>query len=197
METVFDEVQAAIDSGPDSLTVEYDEDTGAVRSYFVDPDERMADEEHGLEVQVRELVDGQVPGLPAVDLAELTESYGCGYGFQAGRPDQRVGLFLRRDTPAASGTVTLPADGWTGEIRLGDDLFANWCDDVMEPDEPTPEVAEAWTLVEGTLEVTVPDSGQGRATLTATGLVAERPDGERVPLGDITIDNEYYGQFAG
>ena len=138
-------------------------------------------------------------GSPEFAPDELTEARGCGYGFQIGRPDQRVAMFARHpEGPAASGTVTLPAEAWTLTVRFGEDLFANWCDDVMEAGEPEPEVTEEWQVVEGTLEVTVPaDRAQGRATLVATGLVAERPDGERVPLGDITIANDFYGTIAG
>lgn len=142
---------------------------------------------------------GQTPGAGDVTLGALTEAHGCGYGFQAGRPDQRVGLFVGRSGgPATDGVVTLPAPEWTVTLRFGEDLFANWCDDVMEAGEPEPVVTEAWDVVEGRLEVAVPaGGGQGPATLTATGLVAQRPDGALVPLGDITIVNEWYGTFAG
>ncbi|MDZ7674582.1 MAG: DUF6174 domain-containing protein [Acidimicrobiales bacterium] len=197
MEDIFGEVQAAIDSEPDSLSVEYDPDTGAVDGYFVDPDERAADEEYGLSVEVRADPDSGTTNGAGVTAADLTDDHACGYGFQAGRPDQTAGLFLSRGEPATSGTVTLPADEWTVEVRIGEDLFANWCDDVMEPDEPEPSTAETWTVVAGTLDVTVPDQIQAEATVTATGLVAERPDGSRVELGDITITNEFYGTIPG
>lgn len=197
METIFGEVQDAIDSEPFSLEVDYDAQTGAVQSYFVDEAENIVDEEHGLDVELTPLDEGEPPTSPTVDLSAFTQSYGCGYGFQAGRPDQEAGLFLRRDEPASSGTVVLPVEGWSGEVQLGHDLFANWCDDVLTPDEPTPDVVERWEVVEGTLELVVPQDGRGEASVAATGLVAQRPDGTLVELGDITIDNPHYGTFAG
>ncbi len=134
-----------------------------------------------------------------VALAELTQVHGCGFGFQAGRPDQRIGIFLGRDGAVpANGVVALPAEGWDVTVEFGEDLFANWCDDVIGPDEPTSRMDETWTVVEGTLDVRTPDPADpGTAVVVATGLVAERPDGERVTLGDITVENPQYGTFAG
>lgn len=61
-DAIFDEVQAAIDSDPFSLEVVYDDETGAVVSYFVDEQQNIADEEHGLEVEVEPLDDGTFAG---------------------------------------------------------------------------------------------------------------------------------------
>lgn len=200
VESIFDEVQAAIDEEPATLQVTYDEETGAVTSWWADYRLDMADEEQGLEVQVEPIDGAEVPASPTLDPTALTVSHPCGTGFQIGTPDQRAGLFIRPDADGAnvSGTHSLADGAWRGTIRLGSDLFANWCDDVLEPDEPRSEVVEEWAVVEGTIEVTVPPEGQWEpATLTATGLVAERPDGQRVPLGDLTIGNESYGFAAG
>lgn len=197
---IFDEVQAAIDEEPATLEVAYDDETGAVTSWWADYRLDMADEEQGFEVQLLPLVEGEVPGLPPLDPAALTEAHACGNGFQIGTPDQRVGLFVRPvpNAPGTTGAHALPDASWTVTVRLGRDLFANWCDDVLEADEPTSEVLETWPVVEGTIDVVLPPDDQpGPATMTATGLVAERPDGERVPIGDLTIVNERYGFFAG
>ena len=43
-------VKAAIDDGDASIEVSFDPDTGALQRFFVDVDERMADEEFGIEV---------------------------------------------------------------------------------------------------------------------------------------------------
>ncbi len=50
MGVLFDMVQRASDDGYASLDVSYDPDTGALRQFFVDVDERVADEEYGVEV---------------------------------------------------------------------------------------------------------------------------------------------------
>jgi hypothetical protein len=50
MPSLFADIQAVIDEGYASLDLAFDSETGAVQRYFVDIDERMADEEHGVEV---------------------------------------------------------------------------------------------------------------------------------------------------
>lgn len=138
---------------------------------------------------------------PDVDLAELSTPYPCGYGFQAGNDAGTVGLFLVPDSPGQPPRATaadLGDDGaWSGEIRIGRDLFANWCDDVIVMGEPQPEVDEAWTLVDGVVEITALDESARTATMTATDLVAVEPDGTRHDLGDVVLVNEGWGTFAG
>ena len=138
---------------------------------------------------------------PPFVLDDLTDEYGCGYGFQAGNADQSAGLFVMTDgtfgEPPRSGRVTFgpEASPWSGELRFGSDLFANWCDDVIEPDEPTPVVTETWAVTSGRGELTLNDDGT--ATVSLTGLVAVDGEGAQHELGDITIDNVGWGQFAG
>lgn len=197
---IFDEVQAAIDEDPATLEVTYDEETGAVTRWWADYRLDMADEEQGLEVVIEPLVDGEVPASPDFDPDALAVDHPCGRGFQVGSRDQQVALVFwpSGDGPPAAGVHVLPGGSWTGTVRLGQDLFANWCDDVLEPGEPTPEVREEWPVVEGSIEVVLPPDGAwGPATLTATGLVAERPDGERAVIGDITIENSNHGLIPG
>lgn len=114
---------------------------------------------------------------------ELTVEYGCGFGFYLGSDDQTAGLFITLsdfdvgqsgDIPESS---TLTSDIWRAELQFGADLFANWCDDVIEPGEPEPEVEERWEV-----------SG---------GLETEAPSGERLALGDIEVENGFWGCFAG
>jgi len=200
VETIFDEVQAAIDEEPATLEVTYDEETGAVTRWWADYRLDMADEEQGLEIQLEPLDDGAAPVTPAFDPDALAVDHPCGRGFQVGSVDQQVALVFRpsSDEPPVAGAHVLPGGSWTGTVRLGQDLFANWCDDVLEPGEPTPEVLEEWPVVEGSIDVVLPPDGAwGPATLTASGLVAERPDGERIAIGDITIENSNHGFVAG
>lgn len=143
---------------------------------------------------------GGGPGRPPqVDLADLTTPYPCGYGFQAGNPAGTVGVFLQPAAGASTpvdDTVDLgDGDAWSGEIRIGTDLFANWCSDVWT--EPLPAVDQAWRLVDGVVTITARDDGAGSATLTATDLVAVDPDGVRHPLGDIVLLNSAWGMLAG
>jgi hypothetical protein len=136
-----------------------------------------------------------------VTLADLTEPYGCGFGFQVGNSQQTAGLFITSGAgfgePPAAGTVDLASDdSWTARLDLGTDLFANWCDDVIEMGEPEPQVDETLEIVAGTLELSVDESGVV-ATAQATALVARDAQGVEYALGDITIENPAWGMFAG
>jgi hypothetical protein len=141
------------------------------------------------------------PPAAALSLADLTEPYGCGFGFQVGNPDQTAGLFITSGAgfgePPTVDTVDLATDdAWTARIDLGADLFANWCDDVIEMGEPEPQVDETLEVVAGTLELSVDVSGVV-ATAHATALVARDAAGVEYALGDITIENTAWGMFAG
>ena len=134
-------------------------------------------------------------------LDELTETYGCGYGFWVGNAAQTTALrfqYLGDDGQASD--ADLPSDMWIVEMLDGQNLYANWCDDVVEPGEPEPLVVRRLSVVDGTLTVIgdppAPFDG-GELTLRAEGLVLETPDGEMVELGNITIENPTYGSFAG
>jgi hypothetical protein len=133
---------------------------------------------------------------------ELTEEYGCGHGFYLGTPDQDAGLFVisqsgfGQEVPA--GTHQLPSEAWVSELQFGADLFANWCDDVLEPGEPEPVTDEVWR-VSGTLDITsVPAAGEcGPAEGTLIGAVARTEDGDEIVLGDLDLQNDSWGCFAG
>jgi hypothetical protein len=140
------------------------------------------------------------PRTPQVDLDDLTTDYACGYGFQAGNTEQTVAIFLTPDppgSPPSTETADLGADSaWSGEIRVGRDLFATWCSDILVMGEPEPVVDETWALVDGVLAIT--DVGDDEnATMTATGLVAVDPSGARHELGDVVLVNAAWGMFAG
>jgi hypothetical protein len=135
---------------------------------------------------------------------ELTEEYGCGFGFYVGDADQTTGLFVFYEdmSGAMAGdvveTADLPSESWRAVLDEGSDLFANWCDDVLEPDEPTPEVVETWE-VSGSIEVlSLPEAGQcGPATARFTDLVATDSQGATMSLGDLEVTNEAWGCLAG
>ena len=134
---------------------------------------------------------------------ELTEEYACGFGFYAGNQDQTTGLMISyRDFDGAwAGTVARSGQldaAWDADLQFGTDLFANWCDDVLEEGEPTPEVEAAWS-VSGQMEVTeLPPAGQcGQAVARLTDLVATGPADQTLDLGDLTITNTAWGCFAG
>lgn len=134
---------------------------------------------------------------------ELTEQYDCGYGFYASNVEQTVGLFIEfSDFEAAQSgdvpeTSRLDDDTWLAELRFGTDLFANWCDDVLEPGEPTPEVGETWQL-SGTIEINeLPPAGHGPASATLTGVEAHGPNNELVAFDVLEIENQFWGTVAG
>jgi hypothetical protein len=206
METLFDEVEAVIDEGYATLELDFDPETGGLRRYWADISEMMADEEHGVEVVSLEPDDGEV-SAGGIDAALLTDDYGCGYGFAKGDPDQSLALVIQSsvgyqpDGASLSFPVTFPSPDWTAEVRVGADLFSNWCDDVIEPSEPEPIVAELFTLVAGTLtlDTAVPDTGCGGVAVRGSlvGAVAESPTGEQVELDDVALTNDGWGCFAG
>lgn len=134
-------------------------------------------------------------------LDALTETWSCGHGFWVGNPEQTTALrfsYLGEDGQATD--ADLPSDQWSVQLIDGQDLYANWCDDVIEENEPEPLVVRTLDVVRGSLDV-IGDPPQpfqgGSLILEATDLALETPDGEIVELGDIEIENPGYGFFAG
>ena len=72
--------------------------------------------------------------------------------------------------------------------------MANWCDDVIEPDESEPLVEERRKLIGGTVTITI--DGQ-RATGEFRDVVALTPDEVEYPIGNATIVNDGWGVIAG
>jgi uncharacterized protein DUF6174 len=203
MEALFDEVDEVITGGFATLDLEFDPGTGALVRYWVDVDERMADEEHGVDVKAFEPFDPEAS--PAdIDVRTLTDDYGCGYQFAAGSPAQDLALVIYATGGAAPDVtvpITFPSEAWAGEIRIGTDLFSNWCDDVIEQSEPVPIVQQRWTIVGGTLTVeraaAATDCDGNAATATLTGAVARSLSGATVDLAGIDLVNTSWGCFAG
>lgn len=132
---------------------------------------------------------------------EPLDDFGCGHGFTVGTPDQAVRLSIFADggfgDPPSPGSVELGAD-WTGELVLGTDLFAQWCDDVVEPGEPEVVQDEAWPVA-GTLTWDLVE-GDGQCPSVATGTLTDAravTGGGEVPLPQVQFRNEFFGCFAG
>ena len=149
-------------------------------------------------------------GRPTVDSAEWTEHWDCGYGFEASNTEGTQRLVIRpvgRGVPVPqAGSVELPSPDWSVAVELGEHFGARGytedhaCTDLVDAEAPEERVDEAWEVVEGTLTVGPPEEiveWPGTARVAAAGLVAETPDGERVPLGPITVRSECWGCFAG
>lgn len=144
------------------------------------------------------------PEAEQIDLAAMDE-YGCGFGFWLGSPGEEVAVrFAAANEVAAEGHMpqqaTLPDDAWDATVLVGEDLYANWCDDVLEPGEPEPAVAERWPITAGTITLHGPattDVCPHEARATVTGLEATRPDGTTVELGERELANDAWGCFAG
>ncbi len=201
MEGLFDEVDAAITSGFAALDLEFDPDTGALVRYWVDVDERTADEEHGVEVMLLEPLDDDATDI---DVPTLTDDYPCGFGFAKGSPNEDLALVIQFDgftSPDLGEPIVFPTDRWFGEIRIGSDLFSNWCDDVIEESEPTPVVDRRLRLSGGTLTIIRPadstDCDGTTVTATLSGGTVRTLDGTVVELGDVDLANAGWGCFAG
>ncbi len=135
-----------------------------------------------------------------LEQAKLTKSWGCGLGFRLSSEDQHVALFFYPNSENASESpVIFPDETWNASILIGNDLLANNCDDVIEPDEPEAYSVANWPLSAGTLTFTPPDDPTcvGASVVgTVEGAVVGTPTGE-VSLGSLTIMNEAFGCFAG
>ena len=205
MEDLFDEVQSALDTAFE-VTVEYDDQTGQVITLDVDQIENAIDDEYSFSVSSL-TVAGETPPAtqpPITDRVELSESFGCAYGFHASNPEQTVGLRVDfSGTPTTfPAVIELPDPSWEAVVVLGEELYANWCNDVIDMSQPQPRIDETWTIVGGTIEFVgdppeVDPAGTGPVTARLVGLVAERPDGSRVPLRDLEVTNDSWGMFAG
>ena len=135
------------------------------------------------------------------DIDTLTETYGCGHGFWVGNPDQTTALWFSYDSvDERPESVSLPHPDWTAELIDGRDLFANWCDDVIEEGEPVPQRGRTLPVVSGELEIVGEPPARfegGLLTVRATDLVIDVGNGETHELGDIDIENPSWGFFAG
>ncbi|MGD2103158.1 MAG: hypothetical protein PVG83_13075 [Acidimicrobiia bacterium] len=136
--------------------------------------------------------------------SELTVSHGCGYGFALGDEEQRVGLVLTfLDFEAATaGEVgsefVLPDAVWDADLVFGYDLFSNWCDDVIEPDEPEVVIEKAFSVWGRLVIDQLPEAGTcGLASGTLLDASYMDDVDRRVELGDISLSNELWGCFAG
>lgn len=144
------------------------------------------------------------PEADRLDLAAM-DQYGCRFGFWLGSPDGEVAVWLAATNEMATEgelpkETTLPDDTWDATVLIGEDLYANWCDDVLEPSEPEPAVAEQWPITAGTITLHEPAPAHvcpHGARATATGLEATRPDDTTVELGERELTNEARGCFAG
>jgi hypothetical protein len=89
-------------------------------------------------------------------LADLSVAHHCNYGFWLGNESGTVGLRLEYDSRAALDesfppreTVTLPHPDWDAYLVFGEYLYINWCDDIIEEDEPTPVEDERMKITGG------------------------------------------------
>ena len=206
METLFDEIDAAIAEGYETLDVEYHPETGAVVRYWVDVAANIADEEHG--VQVTSLTPYDPDAEPVdIDAAALVDDHGCGFGFAKSDATQTLALFIFWTGgydplgPDVSAPIVLPADDWDATMTTGTNLFADWCNDVIEVGAPVPAIDETLTLIAGTLTVTsdptAPACVGDEVTGVLSGAIAEYDDGTTVELDDVTLRNFGWGCFAG
>lgn len=228
VEDFFAVIEHAIDGGAAAVEVDYEPDTGRPIGIDVDWASNAVDDEMGYSIDSFEVLGDDAdpsdphitpytpttgtslaPAVREVAQAELDVNHGCGHGLFVGNRDQTIALRLawRGDAlPAIEpaffemGPYTLPDEDWEGEVLVGTDLYANWCDDVVVAGEPQPAVAETWPVTGGELAVTVhPGRGQCGPLVegTVTDLEVRSPDGATVTIPDVDLLNDAWGCMAG
>lgn len=206
MEDLFDSIEALLDRDYASIDLSFHPETGALDQYYIDMNELVADEERGIDVISVEPYDGETAATPVdVNAAALTTNYGCGFGFAKGSATQDLQLAVfwngfAPEGPDFATPIDLPNPAWSAEITTGSDLFANWCDDVIEEDEPVPVISSSWSFLAGTLAVS-PATPGGDCPTEVTGIlsgaVVESTTGKQVTLEPISLTNTSWGCFAG
>lgn len=203
MELLFDEIERIVADGFARLDLEFDPKTGAVVRYSVDVDTLVIDEEFGLSVLYVGPLDGD-PALTELNSNTLSADYGCAWGFAVGSPSQELALMIHFGNypgPDIEGPFVLPSDGWVAELRVGSDLFSNWCDDIIEENEPTPVIDRRLTIISGLLTIDTRDGTTTwdgtHVTATLTGAAVQSLDGTVVDIGDLDLHNACWGCFAG
>lgn len=144
-------------------------------------------------------------GTPTIPpLQSLTTEWSCGTGFWVSNPQQTAALHLAyRGEGDPDREIRLPHPDWKAEVVQGTSLHANWCDDVMEPGEPTAEEHSRLAVVAGKLVLVggIPrDTGGGggqSATVEASDLEVQLTDGTRELWGSIVITNSHWGLIPG
>lgn len=133
---------------------------------------------------------------------DLSEYWPCGIGFAASDPEQQVAVAIyTTEYPPGPVPTALPDPGWDATIRVGTDLMANHCDDVVEEGEPVAETLAQWPISASSFTFDAPPEWPevgcpATVTATLTDVVASTPSGP-LELGDLTITNTGFGCFAG
>lgn len=147
--------------------------------------------------------DGRAGALAEEGLGALDQVWGCGEGFVLSDEEQTAALHIRVPEPgAAPPREGLVGEQWVAELRFGSDLMANWCDDVLEPGEPEPDVEVELPGVAGTVTIDgslppEPPTCPSDVRASLEGLVVEDDSGQRFELGGAPLRNEFWGCYAG
>ena len=206
MEDLFDGIEALLADDYASIELSFHPETGALDQYYIDIDEMIADEEQGVDVISIEPYDGETAGADVeVSAAAFTTDYGCGFGFAKVSDTQDLSLVVfwndfAPEGPDVATPIELPNAAWSTEVTTGSDLFANWCDDVVEEDDPVPVIASSWSFIAGSLTVSPAAPGGDcptEVTGTLSGAVIESASGEQITLDTIELRNTGWGCFAG
>lgn len=134
-----------------------------------------------------------------LDAADFTQDWGCGFQYATSTADQRVALVVGTPWDDRQRTsVVLPDERFEVTVRVGKDLFANHCDDVIELFEPEPVVVARWPVIAGRFDHEPPseEAGCAASTIVLEDAVVRTPRGERA-LEPLTIENVDYGCLPG
>lgn len=143
------------------------------------------------------------PTTSSSTLPVLSDAYPGGFGFFLGSADQTVGLFVYladwRDFSEGRlpETSVLPNGLWEAELRIGNNLFVSWGKDYHVPESWV--VDAVWPVVAGTITLLeLPPQGDcGKASARLGGFEAVSPDGTRIHVGDLEVENARFGCLLG
>jgi hypothetical protein len=138
-----------------------------------------------------------------LEAAEFTEAWPCGRGWAASSADQRVGLLIYATGDGSTGTgprIDLPDEDWEARVVVGTHLFAEHCNDAIEPWVAVPSIAASWAVVGGRLDIGDPLPGPSDPPAAVRAVLdgGEVDTGSgRIALPTIELINTAFNAFAG
>jgi hypothetical protein len=114
-----------------------------------------------------------------------------------------VGLLIYATGDGSTGTgprIDLPDEDWEARVVVGTHLFAEHCNDAIEPWVAVPSIAASWAVVGGRLDIGDPLPGPSDPPAAVRAVLdgGEVDTGSgRIALPTIELINTAFNAFAG